>query len=60
MTKELQDFFKIISEGKKSSKKETENESLLSNEKYNYDESMIKKVIKIQKLVSEITKWNLR
>ena len=33
MTKELQDFFKIISEGKKSSKKETENESLLSNEK---------------------------
>ena len=33
MTKELQDFFKIISEGKKLSKKETENESLLSNEK---------------------------
>ena len=33
MTKELQDFFKIISEGKKSSKRETENESLLSNEK---------------------------
>ena len=33
MTKELKDFFKIISEGKKSNKKETENESLLSNEK---------------------------
>ena len=33
MTKELQDFFKIISEGKKLSKKETENESLLSNDK---------------------------
>ena len=33
MTKELRDFFKIISEGKKSNKKETENETLLSNEK---------------------------
>ena len=34
MTKELSDFFKIISEGKKKSVKEqNENESLLSNEK---------------------------
>ena len=34
MTKELTDFFKIISEGKKKSVKEqNENESLLSNEK---------------------------
>ena len=33
MTKELQDFFKIISEGKKSKEKQTENESFLSNEK---------------------------
>ena len=34
MTKELSDFFKIISEGKKKSVKEqNDNESLLSNEK---------------------------
>ena len=34
MTKELSDFFKIISEGKKKSVKEqNENESLLSNDK---------------------------
>jgi len=33
MTKELQDFFKIISEGKKSKTKKTENESFLSNDK---------------------------
>jgi hypothetical protein len=34
MTKELQDFFKIISEGKKTKKEEqTENESFFSNEK---------------------------
>ena len=34
MTKELQDFFKIISEGKKTKKVEqTENESFFSNEK---------------------------
>ena len=34
MTKELTDFFKIISEGKKKSVKEqNDNESLLSNEK---------------------------
>jgi len=33
MTKELQDFFKIISQGKKSKPKQTENESFLSNEK---------------------------
>ena len=33
MTKELQDFFKIISEGKKSKEKVSENESFLSGEK---------------------------
>ena len=51
MTKELSDFFKIISEGKKKSVKEqNDNESLLSNDKL----SVTVKATELKDFFSEI------